>query len=107
MTQIGQFGVGFYSAFMVAGQVEVASRKAGEKTGWRWTSDGRGSFTVVEADDAPARGSAITLHLKHEAKEYLEPERLRHIVRTYSDHITFPIALGAARAARTMWRKRR
>ena len=96
VTQIGQFGVGFYSAFMVAGQVEVASRKAGEKTGWRWTSDGRGSFTVVEADDAPARGSSVTLHLKHDAKEYLEPERLRHIVRTYSDHITFPIALGGA-----------
>lgn len=96
VTQIGQFGVGFYSAFMVAGQVEVLSRKAGEKTGWRWTSDGRGSFTVVEADDAPARGSSITLHLKHDAKEYLEPERLKHIVRTYSDHITFPIALGGA-----------
>lgn len=96
VTQIGQFGVGFYSAFMVAGQVEVVSRKAGEKTGWRWTSDGRGSFTVVEADDAPARGSSITLHLKHDAKEYLEPERLKHIVRTYSDHITFPIALGGA-----------
>lgn len=94
VSQIGQFGVGFYSAFMVADQVEVLSRKAGEAGGWRWQSDGRGAFTVVESDDAPARGSVITLHIKDDAKEYLEPERLKSIVRTYSDHITFPIALG-------------
>ena len=93
VSQIGQFGVGFYSAFMVADQVEVLSRKAGDEGGWRWTSDGRGAFTVVESDEAPARGSAITLHLKDDAKEYLDPERLKRIVRTYSDHITFPIAL--------------
>jgi molecular chaperone HtpG len=56
---IGRFGVGFYSAFMVADRVEVTSRKAGEEAGWRWASDGRGEFTVGEADDAPARGTRI------------------------------------------------
>ncbi len=93
LSQIGQFGVGFYSAFMVAERVEVTSRKAGETTGWRWSSDGKGAFTVAESDEAPARGTQVTLHLKKDQKEFLEPERLKGIVRTYSDHITFPIVL--------------
>ena len=91
---IGQFGVGFYSAFMVADSVVVVTRKAGEKEGWRWTSDGQGEFTVEPAPDA-ARGAAITLHLKEDADEYLEPARLRNIVKTYSDHISFLITLDA------------
>ncbi len=90
---IGQFGVGFYSAFMVADQVTVETRKAGETQGWRWESDGKGSYTVAESDDAPARGTRITLHLKEDAKSYLEPTELARIVKTYSDHIGIPITL--------------
>ncbi|MBY0511896.1 MAG: molecular chaperone HtpG [Rhodospirillaceae bacterium] len=89
---IGQFGVGFYSAFMVADTVEVVSRKAGEKSGWTWSSDGKGAFTVTETADAP-RGARITLHLKKDAEEFLEPQRLRQIVKTYSDHIALPVIL--------------
>ncbi|MCR9072177.1 MAG: molecular chaperone HtpG [Alphaproteobacteria bacterium] len=87
---IGQFGVGFYSAFMVADKVEVLTRKAGESTGWLWTSDGLGEYTVAPAEKA-ARGTIITLHLKKDAKEFLEKQRIQTIVRTYSDHIPFPV----------------
>jgi molecular chaperone HtpG len=90
---IGQFGVGFYSAFMVADRVEVSSRKAGETQGWRWVSDGKGEFTVAAAEDAPARGTRVTLYLRKDAKEFLEESRLRQIVTTYSDHIAIPILL--------------
>ena len=93
LTQIGQFGVGFYSAFMVAESVEVFSRRAGDSVGWRWSSDGKGSFTVAESEEAPARGTRIVLHLKKDAKEFVEADRLRNIVRTYSDHIAIPIRL--------------
>ena len=93
VTQIGQFGVGFYSAFMVADQVEVASRRAGESEGWLWRSDGKGSFTIDETEEAPARGTRIALHLKKDAKDFLEIATLRRIVRTYSDHIAIPIRL--------------
>ena len=93
MALIGQFGVGFYSAFMVADSVEVVTRRAGEASGWRWASDGRGEFTVAEAEDAPARGTRIVVHLAKAEKEFLEPERLGRIVKTYSDHIGLPILL--------------
>jgi molecular chaperone HtpG len=89
---IGQFGVGFYSAFMVADKVEVLSRKAGEEQGWRWTSDGRGEFTI-EPEPNLKRGTRITLHIRDGDEEYLEPHRLRQIVKTYSDHIALPIVL--------------
>ncbi|MBV9861469.1 MAG: molecular chaperone HtpG [Alphaproteobacteria bacterium] len=89
---IGQFGVGFYSAFMVADRVEVLSRKAGEKEGWRWVSDGKGEFTIEPASDVK-RGARITLHMREGEDEYLEPHRLRQIVKTYSDHIALPIVL--------------
>ncbi len=89
---IGQFGVGFYSSYMVAGKVSVDSRKAGEVEGWRWISDGQGSFTV-EAIDLPARGTAITLYIRDGEEEFLDPHRLRHIVKTYSDHIAVPVVL--------------
>ncbi|GAA0579461.1 molecular chaperone HtpG [Caenispirillum bisanense] len=92
LTLIGQFGVGFYSAFMVAKQVEVVSRKAGDAHGWRWVSDGSGTFTVGEVPDA-GRGTRIVLHLKDGEEEFLEPFRLRHIVKTYSDHIAIPVQL--------------
>ena len=89
---IGQFGVGFYSAFMVADEVTVTTRKAGEDEGWQWKSDGMGEFTIEPAADAE-RGAQVILHLKKEADEYLEAARLRQIVKTYSDHISFPISL--------------
>ncbi len=94
---IGQFGVGFYAAFMVADTVEVVSRKAGESQSWSWRSDGKGSFTVAESDEQ-LRGSRIVLHLREDAAEFLEPARLRHIVQTYSDHIAVPIRLQEAGA---------
>ena len=96
---IGQFGVGFYSAFMVADSVEVTSRRAGESQGWRWVSDGRGEFTVAETPegdedgDAPARGTRVVLKLKKGQEEFLDPLRLERIVRTYSDHIAIPVVL--------------
>jgi molecular chaperone HtpG len=89
---IGQFGVGFYSAFMVAGRVEVLSRKAGEEQGWRWESDGKGEFTI-EPEPNLKRGTRITLHIREGDEDYLEPHRLRQIVKTYSDHIALPIVL--------------
>jgi molecular chaperone HtpG len=89
---IGQFGVGFYSAFMVAERVAVTSRKAGETEGWRWSSDGRGEFTVEPVAGA-ARGAAILLNLREGEDEYLDPNRLRRIVKTYSDHVGLPILL--------------
>jgi molecular chaperone HtpG len=92
MSLIGQFGVGFYSAFMVAEKVEVKSRKAGESEGWRWASDGKGEFTIEALPEA-ARGATIVVHLREGEDEYLEPLRLRRIVNTYSDHIGLPIVL--------------
>ena len=89
---IGQFGVGFYSAFMVADKVEVLSRKAGEDQGWRWESDGKGEFTI-EPEPNLNRGTRITLHMREGDEEYLEPHRIRQIVTRYSDHIALPIVL--------------
>ena len=89
---IGQFGVGFYSAFMVADQVEVVSQKAGTKEAWRWHSDGKGSFTIAEAE-LDRHGTRITLHMSETGKEFLEPARIRGIVKRYSDHIAIPIEL--------------
>ena len=94
MALIGQFGVGFYSSFMVADKVVVESRKAGEAEGWRWESDGKGDFTIEPAE-LPDRGTKITMHLRQGEDDFLEPERLRHIVRKYSDHIALPIVLAA------------
>lgn len=89
---IGQFGVGFYSAFMVSDKVEVTTRKAGEKEGWLWVSDGKGEFSIEQTERAE-RGTTVVLHLKKDAKEFLEPSRITHIVKMYSDHIGFPVAL--------------
>jgi len=89
---IGQFGVGFYSAFMVADTVEVVTRKAGTATAFKWASDGRGEFTIEPAT-RDTRGTDVIVHLKKDEKEYLEPARIEHIVRTYSDHIGIPIVL--------------
>jgi molecular chaperone HtpG len=89
---IGQFGVGFYAAFMVAERVEVFSRRAGETQGWRWVSDGKGEFAVAAAEDV-ARGTRIVLHLREDAGEFLEPLRLKTIIARYSDHVSLPILL--------------
>ncbi|HEY1723682.1 MAG TPA: molecular chaperone HtpG [Magnetospirillaceae bacterium] len=89
---IGQFGVGFYSAFMVAEKVDVITRKAGETQGWRWTSDGKGEFTV-NPDESAQRGARIVLQLRAGEDEFLEPYRLQTIVKTYSDHIALPVVL--------------
>lgn len=89
---IGQFGVGFYASFSVAKQVDVVSRKAGETEAWMWSSEGTGEFTLTEAEKAE-HGTTITVHLAKGESEYLEEERIRHIVRTYSDHISIPIII--------------
>ena len=97
VSQIGQFGVGFYSSFMVSDTVEVTSRKAGQTQAWMWRSDGKGEFTVEEVDSLlsgrEGRGTDIRLTLRKEHKECLEDTRLRHIIKTYSDHIAQPIFL--------------
>ncbi len=89
---IGQFGVGFYAAFMVATKVEVFSRKAAAKAANVWRSTGEGTFTVDGADDVP-RGTRIILHLRDDALDYLEAWKIEQVVRIYSDHIAHPIML--------------
>ncbi|HWL69762.1 MAG TPA: molecular chaperone HtpG [Geminicoccus sp.] len=96
---IGRFGVGFYSVFMVADKAVVISRRAGESTAWSWASDGRSGFAIEELPtDSFKRGTAITLHLKDDAKEFLDEWTLRRIVRTHSDHIALPIRLRLIKA---------
>ena len=91
---IGQFGVGFYSSFIVAEKVEVVTRRAGllREEGARWTSDGKSEFTV-ETVARPRRGTKVTLHLRDEAKDFLDGYRLRGIINKYSDHISLPIVM--------------
>ncbi|MDR6304333.1 molecular chaperone HtpG [Nitrobacter vulgaris] len=92
---IGQFGVGFYSAFMVADQVDVISRRADAKEAWRWSSDGKGTFTVTPVDEseAPARGTRVTLHLTEDATGYTDRLKLEQMIREQSGHVPVPIAL--------------
>jgi molecular chaperone HtpG len=113
---IGQFGVGFYSAFMVADRIEVTSRRAGASEAWVWRSAGSAGFEVVaatreQADRVP-RGTEVVLHLKPDAKRYLEAHTIERIVRTYSDHILFPIELAGGKdtprqinAASAIWQR--
>lgn len=89
---IGQFGVGFYAAFIVADEVSVTSRRAGSDDAFTWSSSGDGRFTLEPADHA-TRGTTITLHLKDGEDEFLDGYTLRSLVRTYSDHIGFPIRM--------------
>jgi molecular chaperone HtpG len=101
---IGQFGVGFYSAFMVADRIEVTSRRAGTDEAWMWRSSGGAGFDILPADTAQservARGTEIVLHLKEDAKRYLESYEIERVVHTYSDHILFPIELVVKDATR-------
>ncbi|WP_314952940.1 molecular chaperone HtpG [Bradyrhizobium cosmicum] len=94
---IGQFGVGFYSAFMVAEKIVVVSRRAGESDVWTWTSSGGSGFEIARASDEEAarvaRGTEIVLHLKDDARKYLETYEIERIVSAYSDNILFPIEL--------------
>ncbi|SDD42074.1 molecular chaperone HtpG [Kordiimonas lacus] len=92
MQLIGQFGVGFYSVFMVADMVHVTTRKAGDEHAWLWSSAGEGSYEIAEATKENA-GTQIVLHLKDDAKDFLERYRLEKIITTYSDHIAVPITL--------------
>ena len=107
---IGQFGVGFYSAFMVADRVEVTSRRAGSDEAWTWASEGRGDYTLAPAERADA-GTTIVLHMKPDAEEYLEPMRLETVVRKWADHITVPITVARdgkdepANEGTALWRK--
>jgi len=88
---IGQFGVGFYSAFIVADKVTVLTKRSGDP-GVRWESDGEGAYEI-QSNDAADRGTRVTLHLRDDDKEFLEPARLRQLVRRYSDHLSLPIVL--------------
>lgn len=96
---IGQFGVGFYAAFMVADRIEVTSRRAGSDEVFVWRSTGSNGFEIEPADAARAahvlRGTEIVLHLKEDAKKYLAPHEIERVVHAYSDHIQFPIMLVA------------
>src|SRR3978361_1765996 len=94
-TLIGQFGVGFYSTFMVADRVDVVSRRAGSQEAWVWSSDGKGTFSVSPAAPgaAPARGTRVVLHLMEDAKSYAERFTLERIVKVQSGHVPVPIAI--------------
>ncbi len=107
---IGQFGVGFYSAFMVADRVEVTSRKAGSEEAFTWASEGAGQFTLAHAAREQP-GTDIVLHMKSDASEYLEPMRLETVIRKWADHITLPITVARdgkdepANEGTALWRK--
>ena len=112
---IGQFGVGFYSSFIVASAVEVATRRAGEDAGTLWKSTGDDEFTVEAAPDLP-RGTRVTLTLKGDAREFAESYRLRSVVRKYSDHVGVPVMMAkegeddeleAVNSAKALWTRPR
>jgi molecular chaperone HtpG len=90
---IGQFGVGFYSAFMLADRVEVVTRSYSEESGWRWESTGDGSYTISEVTEPVERGTSIRLHLKEGLDEFTESVRLKYILRKYSTFVPHPIYL--------------
>jgi molecular chaperone HtpG len=92
-TLIGQFGVGFYSAFMVADRVDVISRRAGTQDAWLWSSDGKGTFSVAPATDAPRHGTRVILHLMENAESYTERFTLERIVKAQSGHVPVPISI--------------
>ena len=95
LSLIGQFGVGFYAAFMLADRVEVVTRSFREQTGWRWESDGSGRFSITPVEGDVPRGAQIRLHLKEDMDEFTDPHRLKFIVRKYSTFVPHPIKLDA------------
>ena len=95
-TLIGQFGVGFYSAFMVADKVEVVSRKAGTSKSSIWESDGQSGFAINNSEDEQAVGTKIILHLKKDAKEFATTDKIKSLIKKYSDHISVPINIKEA-----------
>src|SRR6202046_1049689 len=97
---IGQFGVGFYSAFIVADKVTVLTKRS-DSPGVRWDSDGEGQYEV-QGSGKTDRGTEVILHLRDEDKEFLEPERLRDLVRKYSDHLSIPIVLKTGESQETL-----
>lgn len=88
---IGQFGVGFYSSFMIADEITVTSRKAGEDKVCTWHSDGQGEYTVSDTDREFARGTEVVLHVKAEEESFVDHFRIKHIIKSYSDHVAVPI----------------
>jgi len=94
LSLIGQFGVGFYSSFMLADQVEVVTRSLEEDKGWRWESTGDGNFTISEVSEPVERGTSIRLHLKDGMDEFTEPARLKYILRKYSTFVPHQIHVG-------------
>ena len=88
---IGQFGVGFYSCFMVADKITVTSRKASEDKVYIWESDGKGEYTIDDSDKEFARGTEMILHIKSEEESFVDHFRVKHIIKSYSDHIAVPI----------------
>ena len=104
---IGQFGVGFYSVFMVADKVTLETRSIeADAVGVRWESDGTGSYVIADSDRSK-RGTLITLHLKDDADEYLEDERVKHLVKQYSNYLAFPVVMGEDKLndSEALWRK--
>ncbi len=89
---IGQFGVGFYASFMVADKVEVLSKKAGTDKSWKWISDGKSGYNIEKGEKTNS-GTELILHLKKDAKEFLEGTRIQFVVRKYSDHISYPVKM--------------
>jgi len=111
-TLIGKFGVGFYSAFMVADKVTVLTRKAGTEQGFTWESDGKSGYTIADLKAQPDVGTSIELHLRKDAKEYAEISKLRALIKKYSDHIMVPVNLleaggesEQANSAQALWTK--
>jgi molecular chaperone HtpG len=96
LSLIGQFGVGFYSAFMIADRVRVRSRGVNSESAWEWESDGTGTFTVTPLEGSTPRGTEVVLHLKDDAKDFASAWRIKEIVRRYSSFVPYLIRLGAA-----------
>jgi molecular chaperone HtpG len=108
LSLIGQFGVGFYSAYLVADRVDVVSRGAGRDDAWRWRSEGKDVF-FVDGDTRPTRGTSVILHLKADQREFLEAWRLTELVRRYSDYIGHPIRMGGetVNKASALWQRQK
>lgn len=115
LNMIGQFGVGFYSSFMAADKVEVISRRAGTNETWHWESDGKSGFSLREADDSEKEkikscGTAIILHIKEDAGEFLLDQKITEVIRTYSNHVAIPVYLNSLdkepiNSASALWMK--